>query len=37
MEERFDPTLTYQTEFEEWLQSGCEKAEEIMNDSDEEI
>lgn len=36
VEERIDPSSTYQTEFEEWLENGCKKAEEIISNSDKE-
>lgn len=34
MEERIEPTNTVQTEFDEWVKSGLNKAAEIINKSD---
>lgn len=31
MEERIEPIMTVQTEFDEWLQNVLQKAEEIIN------
>lgn len=36
MEERIEPTNTGKTEFDEWLKSGLDKAEEIIHKSDTE-
>lgn len=36
MEERIEPTGTVQTEFDEWVQNGLDKAEEIIHKSDTE-
>jgi hypothetical protein len=33
VDERIDPLMTVQTEFEEWCQAGCEKAEDIISKS----
>lgn len=30
-DERIDPTLTYLTEYEEWAQTGCVRAEILMS------
>lgn len=37
MEERIEPANTVQTEFDEWVQNGLDKAEEITNNSDNKI
>ena len=34
MEERIEPINTVQTEFDEWVQNGLDKAEEIIHKSD---
>jgi hypothetical protein len=36
VEEHIEPSVRVQTEFEEWCQAGCEKAEQMMNKSDKE-
>lgn len=36
VEEHIDPSMTVQTEFEEWVENGCKKAEELINNSDKE-
>ena len=36
MEERIEPTNTVQTEFDEWIINGLDKAEEIIHKSDTE-
>ena len=36
MEERIEPTNTVQTEFDEWIINGLDKAEEIIYKSDTE-
>ena len=33
IEQKTEPSMTLQTEYEEWLQAGCKKAEEIINKS----
>lgn len=34
MEEIIEPSDTYQTEFDEWVDNGCKKAEEIFDNTD---
>lgn len=36
MDEHIDPSMTFQTEFEEWVESGCQKAEDLITNSDKE-
>ena len=36
MQERIEPTNTVQTEFDEWIINGLDKAEEIIHKSDTE-
>lgn len=36
MDEHIYPSMTFQTEFEEWVKNGCKKAEELINNSDKE-
>ena len=36
MEERIEPTNTVQTEFDEWVKNGVNKASETINTSDTE-
>lgn len=36
MEEHIEPTNTVQTEFDEWVKNGVDKAEEIIHKSDTE-
>ena len=36
MEERIEPTNTVQTEFDEWIINGLDKAEEIIHKADTE-
>lgn len=36
VEERIDPSMVFQTEFEELVNDGCKKAEELMGNSDKE-
>jgi len=37
VEERIDPAMTFQTEFEEWLRDGCEKAEDMCETNDPDL
>lgn len=36
VEKRIDPSMTVQTEFEEWVENGCKKAEDLITSSDKE-
>lgn len=36
VEEHIDPSMTVQTEFEEWVESGCQKAEDLITNSNKE-
>ncbi len=36
LEEHIEPSMTLQTEFDEWIENGCEKAAEIICNSDTE-
>nr|DAW21797.1 MAG TPA: hypothetical protein [Caudoviricetes sp.] len=36
VEEHIDPSMTVQTEFEEWVEIGCQKAEDLITNSDKE-
>ncbi len=36
LEEHIDPSMAVQTEFEEWVESGCQKAEDLITNSDKE-
>ncbi len=36
VEEHIEPSMTLQTEFDEWVENGCEKVAEIICNSDTE-
>ena len=36
VEEHIDPSMTVQTDFDEWVENGCKKAEDLITNSDKE-